>query len=64
MSSKSNPYGYDFIGKILQHLMSNIPGTGIKELKPMTESWQDQGIFTKFLQAEFVPKNSGAINGM
>lgn len=39
MSSKSNQFGYDFIGKILGHLLPNIDYSGVSKLKPGDEKW-------------------------
>mgnify|MGYP006084131061 CR=1 FL=1 len=32
-------YGWDEVGNVLQHLLTNIPETGLGELKGMVNDW-------------------------
>jgi len=40
-------------GKILGHLLTNIPATGIDELAPKDLDFESKGVWRKFRQSEF-----------
>ena len=46
--------GFDSAGKILGHLLTNIPETGMTELAPKDYDWESKGVFEKFRQHNFV----------
>jgi hypothetical protein len=46
--------GFDTPGKVLGHLLTNIPETGIEELNERDPKWKKKGVFRKFRQSEFV----------
>ena len=48
-------YGWDEVGNILQHLLTNIPEAGLAELKGMVNDWELKGTLRPFSQAEFLP---------
>lgn len=46
--------GYDTAGKVLGHLLKNIPINPIKELKPAEADWMSKGVLRQFAQKEFL----------
>lgn len=46
--------GYDWAGKVLNHLLPNVPGSNITEIMPPNDNWKDTGILRKFNQLEFL----------
>lgn len=40
--------GYDWAGKVLNHLLPNIPGSNVTEIAPKFENWRKKGILRKF----------------
>ena len=53
--SSMRGYGWDEVGNILQHLMTNVPETQMGELKGMVNDWEVKGTLSQFSQAEFLP---------
>ena len=50
---------YDGVGAILNHLLPNIPGTGVKTVQPRyTGVWQKFGEIREFAQMEFVDRDT------
>ena len=37
--------GFDSAGKILHHLLTNIPATGMSKLAPKDYDWESKGVF-------------------
>jgi hypothetical protein len=40
--------GYDTAGKVLDHLLTNLPSNAISSLEPMDEDWADKGVLRRF----------------
>lgn len=45
--------GYDTAGKMLSHILVNMIGSTISELKPKDPEWQTKGVLRTFEQNEF-----------
>ena len=45
--------GFDSTGKILSHLLTNIPETGMTSLAPKEYAWKSKGVYRDFNQHEF-----------
>lgn len=52
--SQATNCGYDWAGKVLQHLLPNVPGSNITEIGGKDEDWKRNGILRRFNQLEFI----------
>ena len=52
-----NNCGYDAAGKILTHLLTNIPATGIDKLAPKELDFEKLGVWRQFKQWEFTDED-------
>ena len=46
--------GFDTTGKILSHLLTNIPGSGVSSLAAKDYDWTTKGVYRKFRQHDFI----------
>lgn len=56
--------GFDSAGKILEHLLTNIPESGIDTLQPKDSEWASKGYYKKFNQKEFLDTGLFEVTGL